>query len=818
MNVQRINDKVSTEMLAAVMPWEGIKLPKAAIVNQNLVRERCLESMVVEKITIELKPDEQMVTALPTDKDGELAVFARKSLSGIIKVGEDVSYKDILVYKTEKIKTADDSEERLVSAIFGDEAERNAEARMPLQDTAKVVEVEKNGGVIDIYLLIRRQLRIGDILKTELGNEVVVAKIVPNDLMPLTEDEFHQQARVGIVLTSSEDLTLPIPKKIRELNVFSNEGNPLIRLNTNSRKKRNSEWKPTKEKALVFEMSFSKVEQTAAEKNYSANTLARQIVSGQLAYGCKISPNMLAGMTGMPKNAQEMLTLKSDDIEGLKKSIKAILSKTETPKAGMPNSLKILNKILTGFGVKLLMADDRKNIRLKKMTDAEIRSSSHGEVTLPDTIDHKKDVPVRGGLFDQKIFGSRNEYECECGKYKRIRYQGITCDRCGVTVESSAAKCERAGHFELAVPVINPIFMEDFESLHAYVTGSSEDSDKAIEWRWQLDEKMRGFFYKEKDAASFFREAGIHITEHSIMTVLPILPTNLRPLIRKDYGHWYTSDLNDLYRRVIIRSNRLKRLIEIKAPEVILRSEYTMLMEGVRGLFNNKSVTCDNERLLRSLDKNLEGATDTLFKKPLVYTGKALVVPATDISVDQMLIPKYMALHLFKPRICAELIAPKTVSEYCTYHEQNEDRIVQDVNTVKEGMKMVDDAHSKATEALKAMILPAIVATSMYQKPEGSPVFGFKPKVWDEEVIGLHPDAISQLGLILSDKFGKVFVSVPLSDEAITEAEEHLISCTPIFKPQRFSSAFSSLNFKMLESLKSDDISISLSGFDRLIV
>jgi DNA-directed RNA polymerase subunit beta' len=376
-------------------------------------------------------------------------------------------------------------------------------------------------------------------------------------------------------------------------------------------------------------------------------------------------------------------------------------------------------------------------IQIKIASPEEIRSWSHGEVTKPETINYRSFKPERDGLFCERIFGPVKDWECHCGKFKRIRYRGHICDKCGVEVTLSKVRRERMGHIELAVPVAHIWFFKTLPSQMGYLLGMKlRDLERVIyyaayvvtnpgqqeveelqvldeEEYWTLTEKAR-----EENDTAFRAEIGaegvrrllgqldvdrlaeelrIEVAnetskhrkkkklkrlkvidairgsdedpfkrnnpEHFIMDVIPVIPPDLRPLVPLDGGRFATSDLNDLYRRVINRNNRLKKLLEMRAPEVILRNEKRMLQEAVDALFDNgrrgKAIRGRGKRPLKSLSDMLKGKQgrfrQNLLGKRVDYSGRSVIVVGPELHLHQCGLPKAMAVELFKPFIIHEL-------------------------------------------------------------------------------------------------------------------------------------------------------------------
>ncbi|MCL4482273.1 MAG: DNA-directed RNA polymerase subunit beta', partial [Bacteroidetes bacterium] len=383
-------------------------------------------------------------------------------------------------------------------------------------------------------------------------------------------------------------------------------------------------------------------------------------------------------------------------------------------------------------------------ISISLASPEEILERSHGEVLKPETINYRTYKPERDGLFCERIFGPVKDYECHCGKYKRIRYRGIVCDRCGVEVTEKKVRRERMGHISLVVPVVHIWYFKSLPNKIGYLLGlptkkldsiiyyeryvvinpgikqndgvkyldflteeeyidivdslpkenqllDDEHPDKFIAdmgaealykllSRLDLDElsydlrnkagnegsqQRKSEALKRLQVVEAFRSSKVrNQPEWMIVKVVPVIPPDLRPLVPLDGGRFATSDLNDLYRRVIIRNNRLKRLIEIKAPEVILRNEKRMLQEAVDSLFDNSrksnAVKTDNNRALKSLSDSLKGKQgrfrQNLLGKRVDYSARSVIVVGPNLKIHECGIPKEMAAELYKPFVIRKLI------------------------------------------------------------------------------------------------------------------------------------------------------------------
>ncbi len=494
---------------------------------------------------------------------------------------------------------------------------------------------------------------------------------------------------------------------------------------------------------------------------------------------------------------------------------------------------------------------DINSIRIGLASPDDILSRSYGEVTKPETINYRSFRPEKDGLFCEKIFGPTRDWECFCGKYKRIRYKGIICDRCGVEVTQKSVRRERMGHIGLAVPivhiwffraqpskigniiglslkelekiiyyesyvVINPgptglnrldLVSEDqyFEVLNSLPQGNEkledEDPKKFVariggdavkellkktnveklskELRDQLQietsqQKKQDLLKRLRVLESFKEEEGkpVNKPEWMVLNYIPVIPPELRPLVPLEGGRFATSDLNDLYRRVIIRNNRLKRLIDIKAPEVILRNEKRMLQESVDALFDNSrrgsAVRSDNNRPLKSLSDMLKGKQgrfrQNLLGKRVDYSGRSVIVVGPELKLHQCGLPKDMAVELFKPFIIRKLI------------ERGHNK------TVKSARKVVDRKDPIIWEILEKVIDGHPVLLNRAPTLHRLGIQAFQPILIDGRAIQLHPMVCTAFNADFDGD--QMAVHVPLSYEAQLEASLLMLSSHNILSPQ----------------------------------
>ncbi len=491
-------------------------------------------------------------------------------------------------------------------------------------------------------------------------------------------------------------------------------------------------------------------------------------------------------------------------------------------------------------------------ITLSLASPDSILERSYGEVLKPETINYRTYKPERDGLFCERIFGPVKDYECYCGKYKRIRYKGIVCDRCGVEVTEKKVRRERMGHIKLVVPVVHIWYFKSLPNKIGYLLGLSskkletivyyeryvviqpgirEDkqyldllteeeyleileqlpkdnqhlddmdprkflakmgadavrdllaridlNDLSYQLRHQAanetSQQRKAEALKRLSVVEAFREANERTTnrpEWMIVQYLPVVPPELRPLVPLDGGRFASSDLNDLYRRVIIRNNRLKRLIEIKAPDVILRNEKRMLQEAVDSLFDNSrksnAVKAEGGRALKSLSDVLKGKQgrfrQNLLGKRVDYSGRSVIVVGPDLKLHECGLPKDMAAELFKPFIIRKLIERGIVK------------------TVKSAKKLVDRKEPVIWDILENILKGHPVMLNRAPTLHRLSIQAFQPKLIEGKAIHLHPLVC---GAFNADFDGdQMAVHVPLSNAAILEAQLLMLSAHNILNPQ----------------------------------
>lgn len=473
-------------------------------------------------------------------------------------------------------------------------------------------------------------------------------------------------------------------------------------------------------------------------------------------------------------------------------------------------------------------------IRIGLASPEKILEWSRGEVKKPETINYRTLKPEKDGLFCERIFGPSKDWECHCGKYKKIRYKGVVCDRCGVEITKSNVRRERMGHIELAAPVshiwyfkgipsrmglildISPRTLEKVLYFASYIVLDKGETD--LQYKQVLSEaEYQGAYEKygntfrvgmgaesikellesidlEKDSAELkaalktatgqkrariikrlevveaFRESG-NRPEWMIMTVIPVIPPDLRPMVQLDGGRFATSDLNDLYRRIINRNNRLRRLLELGAPDIIVRNEKRMLQEAVDALIDNgrrgRPVTGPGNRALKSLSDMLKGKggrfRQNLLGKRVDYSGRSVIVVGPELKIYQCGLPKEMAIELFKPFVMKELVANGTA------------------HNIKSAKKMVEKLQTEVWDVLEEVIKEHPVMLNRAPTLHRLGIQAFEPILVEGKAIKLHPLVCTAYNADFDGD--QMAVHLPLSVEAQAECRFMLLSPNNLLKP-----------------------------------
>ncbi len=477
------------------------------------------------------------------------------------------------------------------------------------------------------------------------------------------------------------------------------------------------------------------------------------------------------------------------------------------------------------------------SIKIGLASPEQIRSWSFGEVTKPETINYRTLKPERDGLFCEKIFGPQKDWECHCGKYKRIRYKGKVCERCGVEITRSKVRRERMGRIELAAPVshiwyfkgipcrmgtildITPRQLEKVLYFSSYIVTDAGDCDRLKYKQILSDKEYREYkemyeddfeammgaeaiqkllqdidldklaaelkeelattsgqkkikLLKRLDVVEAFRSSG-NKPEWMVLTVIPVIPPDIRPMVQLDGGRFATSDLNDLYRRVINRNNRLKKLLELNAPSIIVRNEKRMLQEAVDALIDNgrrgRPVTGPNTRPLRSLSDMLKGKQgrfrQNLLGKRVDYSGRSVIVVGPELKMYQCGLPKEMALELFKPFVMKKLVESNLPS----------------IGNIRAARKAVERAKPEVWDALETVIKGHTVMLNRAPTLHRLGIQAFEPVLVEGRAIKLHPLVCTAFNADFDGD--QMAVHVPLSTEAQAEARMLMLASGNLLKP-----------------------------------
>jgi len=813
-------------LLVAFISWEGANFEDAIIISERVVREDLFSSIHVEEFYCDVRDTklgpEVTTPDIPNAPESKLRNLDEE---GIIRIGAEVQAGDILVGKISPKGEAElTSEERLLRAIFGEKAAevKDTSLTLPHGKQGRVVGIKifsrDQGDALEPGIIKRIQVEIAQIRKVQAGDKLagrhgskgVISQVRPVEDMPYLKDG----TPVDIILNPLGVVSRMNLGQILETHLgwaAEKLGYRAITpgLDSASESEIREELKkaglPEDGKVILYDgqsgeafdrpvmvgpIYMMKLNHLVEDKVHMRSTgpyslITQQPLGGKAQFGGQRFGEMevwaLEGY-GARHILQEMLTIKSDDVLGRAAAYEAIIRGERIRMISAPASFNVLVAELKalGFNIELIYdselnrRDDFKAIKITVASPEEILGWSHGEVTKPETINYRTQRPEKDGLFSERIFGPTKDYECYCGKYRKIRYKGVVCDKCGVEVTRSAVRRERMGHITLAAPVSHIWFLKSIPSalglllgvtsvklerviyyVDYIVTEIDEDAKakaceelkkelksrlKAIETKTKNKEDRKeltkaasqaqtilenlrvgtvlteaeyfnlsrrfGSVFKAGSGAEAIRrifekmdlrEETLKIErqiqtlknplaeprllkrlkilksflknnrrpEWLIMTTLPVLPPDLRPMVALDGGRYATSDLNDLYRRVINRNNRLKKLIEIKAPEVIIRNEKRMLQEAVDALIDNSArfgfqQLSVQRRPLRSLADMLKGKQgrfrQNLLGKRVDYSGRSVIVVGPTLFVDKCGIPKKMALELFRPFVIGEII------------------------------------------------------------------------------------------------------------------------------------------------------------------
>ncbi|RME58830.1 DNA-directed RNA polymerase subunit beta, partial [Candidatus Parcubacteria bacterium] len=811
-------------LLVAFMSWEGANFEDAIIISDRVRRDDLFTSVHIESFECDVR-DTKLGPEVTTPDIPNAPEESLRNLDeeGIIRIGAEVRPGDILVGKiSPKGELELTAEERLLRAIFGEKA-------ADVKDTSLTLPHGKRGRVVGVKIFSRdrgdklepgiikriqvevaqlRKVQVGDKLAGRHGNKGVISQIRPVEDMPYLADGrpvdiilnplgVASRMNLGQILEThlgwaaeklgyraiTPCLDSATEEEIRE--ELKKAGLPEDGKITLYDGRTGKAFDRPVTVGVIYMMKLNHlVEDKVHMRSIGPYSLITQQPLGGKAHlgGQRFGEMEVWALEayGARHTLQEMLTIKSDDVLGRAAAYESIIRGEKIRSTNLPASFNVLVNELKAlcFDIEPVYPPDATSrsdfngIRIGIASPEKILEWSHGEVLKPETINYRTQRPEKDGLFSERIFGPTKDYECYCGKYRRIKYKGVVCDKCGVEVTRSVVRRERMGHITLAAPVSHIWFLKSVPSrlglildvpsnklerviyyVDFIVTEVDEEarkealdmldkelkqrlhdlgrkekdlrgalSDEAAELRNFLKTLRPGTVLSESSYLQYSRRFGNvfkagsgaeavrailekmdlrkeaqeierkvqklknplsdiktlrrlkmiksmikngHRPEWMILTVLPVLPPDLRPMVALDGGRYATSDLNDLYRRVINRNNRLKKLMAIKAPDVIIRNEKRMLQEAVDALIDNSSrygtqQMSSRRRPLRSLADMLKGKQgrfrQNLLGKRVDYSGRSVIVVGPKLALDECGIPKKMALEIFRPFVIGEML------------------------------------------------------------------------------------------------------------------------------------------------------------------
>ncbi|NOZ64685.1 MAG: DNA-directed RNA polymerase subunit beta [Caldiserica bacterium] len=785
-----------------------------------------------------------------------------------------------------RLKIGDPEVESRIEAIEEEYKERIKEfKKREEEEIKKLVEVEElPPGVIKkvkVYVASKRKVQEGDKLSGRHGNKGVVARVLPKEDMPYLPDGtpveivlnplgVPSRMNLGQLLEThlgwaakvlgceaitpvfngarEEDI-----KKILEEAGLPGDGKTVLYDGRTG--------DPFYSRVMVGYIYMMKLVHMVEDKVHARATgpyslVTQQPLGGKAQFGGQRFGEMEVWALeayGAAYTLQEMLTVKSDDIEGRSRIYEAIVKRENALVPTIPESFNVLVKELQGLCLDVKVEKARgappeegvlvinrgrsevKSVALGLASPHLIRSWSYGEVKKPETLNYRTLRPERDGLFCEKIFGPTRDWECYCGKYKRIKHKGVVCERCGVEVTLSKVRRERMGHINLVTPVAHIWFFKVVPSVMGTLLDVSlpnlerviyydawiviDPGDTPLkkyevlrEQEYQEAKENYGERFRAGMGAPAIREILQDLDlaklaeelrkaeklthsrqqkwrinrrlklveafrksnqrpEWMILEVVPVIPPNLRPLVPLDKGGFATSDLNDLYRRLINRNNRLRKLMEMGAPDIILRNEKRMLQEAVDALFDNgrrgRAVVDQNGRPLKSLANTLGGKhgrfRQNLLGKRVDYSGRSVIVVDPRLKLHQCGVPKIMALELFQPFIIRDL------------------REKGYVHTIKAGKNLIEKGTPEVWEALEEVIKGHPVLLNRAPTLHRISIQSFFPILHESKTIRIHPLVCSAYNADFDGDTMSIFV--PLSMEALLESQILMLSPNNLFSP-----------------------------------
>jgi DNA-directed RNA polymerase beta' subunit len=919
-------------LLVAFMPWEGANFEDAIIISERVVRDDLFTSIHIEDFLCDVRDTklgpEVTTPDIPNASEEKLRNLDEE---GVIRIGAEVKAGDILVGKiSPKGESELTSEERLLRAIFGEKASdvKDTSLTLPHGKRGRVIGVKvfsrDQGDKLEPGIIKRIQIEVAGLMKVQSGdklagrhgNKGVISQVRPAEDMPYLADGTPvdivlnplgvvSRMNLGQVLEThlgwaasklGYRVVTPVLDNIPDNAIKEELKKAGLPESGKTTLHDGRTGKPFENDVTVGQIYMMKLNHLVEDKIHMRSIgpyslITQQPLGGKAQFGGQRFGEMEVWALeayGARHMLQEMLTIKSDDVLGRSAAYEAIIRGEQMRPSNVPASFNVLVNELKALGFNIESIEEQLRpggpkrlsaLGISVASPEDIMNWSHGEVIKPETINYRTQRPEKDGLFSERIFGPTKDYECYCGKYRRLRYKGVVCDKCGVEVTRSVVRRERLGHIELAAPVSHIWFLKtvpsrmsllldvpsgrldrvvyyiDFiitelseenrkraleevdrelksriASLDKTETEVREDLADAADRTKSLLEGLRvGTILSENDYFALARrfgdvfkagsgaEAIRNIFENMdlkaqvekveaqlakskkplmdvktlrrlkmlksmvknnvrpewmIMKVLPVLPPDLRPMVALDGGRYATSDLNDLYRRVINRNNRLKKLLEIKAPEVIVRNEKRMLQEAVDALIDN-SIRFGTQQLsaqrrpLRSLADMLKGKQgrfrQNLLGKRVDYSGRSVIVVGPKLPLNACGLPKRMAMELFRPFVISQIIIKGLA------------------HNIRNANRLIEQGPDEVWEILEDVIKDRRVLLNRAPTLHRLSVQAFKPFLIEGSAIQIPPLVCSAFNADFDGD--QMAVHVPLFDHAQREARELMDASHNLLKP-----------------------------------
>jgi len=918
-------------LLVAFMSWDGANFEDAIIISERVVHDDLFTSIHIEEFYCDVR-DTKLGPEITTMDIPNVAEDKLRNLDeeGIIRIGAEVEAGDILVGKiSPKGEVELTSEERLLRAIFGEKARdvKDTSLTLPHGKRGRVVGVKvfsrDKGDKLEAGIIKRihveianlRKIQAGDKLAGRHGNKGVISQVRPVEDMPYLEDgtpvdiilnplgvasrmnlgqvlETHlgwAAEKLGYRAVTAGFASATESEISEELNKAGLPKDGKVKL-CDGRTGKSFDQPVTVGQIYIMKLNHLIEDKVHMRSIGPYSLITQQPLGGKAQFGGQRFGEMevwaLEGY-GARHTLQEMLTIKSDDVLGRSAAYEAIVRGEAIKGPNIPASFNVLVNEIKALGLYIELIydspmsrrDDFRALKIAVASPEEILRWSHGEVIKPETINYRTQRPEKDGLFSERIFGPTKDYECTCGKYRRVRYKGVICDKCGVEVTRSVVRRERLGHITLAAPVSHIWFFKSVPSrlslildvssvklerviyyVDYIVTEVDEKNKKAalLALGKELKSKLKvvgekskkdkgelqseasrvrvmletispgrilgeaeyfdlsrrfGNVFKAGTGAEAVREIlsqmdlrkEIQKTEKEveaakdpmnegkllrrlkmfrsmlkngsrpewlILTVLPVLPPDLRPMVALDGGRYATSDLNDLYRRVINRNNRLKKLLEIKAPEVIVKNEKRMLQEAVDALIDNSARFGSQQlsaqrRPLRSLADMLKGKQgrfrQNLLGKRVDYSGRSVIVVGPKLKIDECGLPKKMAMELFRPFVISEIIKRGMA------------------HNIRNANRLIEEAQDEIWAILEEITRDYRVLLNRAPTLHRLSIQAFKPILIEGLAIQIPPLVCAAFNADFDGD--QMAVHVPLSAEAQQEAREIMAAGKNLLKP-----------------------------------